>query len=95
MNEFNVEDIVRVVSEPNIDCPFFWVPSMDKYLGKAVRICEKKWSDEKSTYKYRIYEDGASYLWCGNCFLPIEDEPTEDIDEVSFLSILTAGSDTA
>lgn len=69
--EFNVGDVVTVVSKPYEDCPFDWVDCMTNMCGKVVTIVQKEYSEQYKTYRYNILEDEAGCYWCGNCFLPI------------------------
>lgn len=72
--EFDVGDVVTIVSEPYIDCPFNWVEPMTNMCGDTVTIVKKEYSEQYKTYKYKIQEDGEDFIWCGNCFLPLCDQ---------------------
>lgn len=32
---FRIGDVVTVVSQPYLDCPFIWVKGMSRYCGKT------------------------------------------------------------
>lgn len=65
-------DVVTVVSEPYNDCPFTWVDLMTSMCGDTVTIVRKEYSEQYKTYRYRIQEDDENFIWCGNCFLPLD-----------------------
>lgn len=87
-NEFGVGDIVTVVDEPYLDCPFIWGDSMDKYLGVSAVIVSKDWSEGKKEYRYNIDVDGGKHIWCGNCFRAESDfDVAEDSDITEFFGL--------
>lgn len=77
---YRVGDTVRIVDEPYADCPFSWVGAMSDYCGKLATITEVllelEWG-ETNEEGYRIDTDDDNFVWCANCFEPIE----EDIKE--------------
>lgn len=89
--EFFVGDMVQVVFEPYYDCPFTWVTDMDRYCGELVQITNKNYKSGKGCYGYRISADGGSYVWCGNCFIPVVETPDFDITDEEFDKLLLFG----
>lgn len=82
--EFEVGDMVRIVSEPYTDCPFEWLDVMDEYTGMLATIVSKRWGFSFETYAYEIDIDGRRYNWCKNCFLSPHDDEFEaaSIEEI-------------
>ena len=87
-NEFEVGERVRVVSEPYLRCPFSWVSEMDNYCGENVTIVDKRFDGYRNTNAYRIDADDTDFVWCGNCFEPIEEEAFERLTKEDLLSML-------
>lgn len=87
--EFNIGDVVTVVSEPYLDCPFSWVDEMSYMCGKTVTIINKRYVEEYRTYGYRISECGNKFIWCGNCFTTVDDDSWSDV-EIEDDSFVTA-----
>lgn len=80
-NEFEVGDVVQVVSEPYEKCPFGWVDTMSPLCGQTVEISNKWWNEGYRTYVYKLKEDKFGHSWCGNCLTTIEpdfDAATDD-----------------
>ena len=78
--EFQVGEVVRVVSEPYKDCPFTWADGMDKWCGSRVKILALYWSSEDDCYAYEI-ERERGWSFCRNCFVrDSTDSGSEDED---------------
>lgn len=65
-------DVVTVVINPYEKCPFTWVSEMTAMCGHTATIIEKEFYSNEDTYGYRIQEDDGNCIWCGNCFLPLD-----------------------
>ena len=83
--EYNIGDIVRIVSKPYRECPFTWVSNMDNYCGRKAEITDKWYSEWYGQYGYSVNVDGACFNWCGNCFESPEEFYTANQDDISFL----------
>lgn len=81
--KYQVGDIVQVVVEPYLDCPFTWAPAMSNFCGCTAVIteapCHHWLSDE--ICGYRIDLDDGQCVWCENCFEPVQ-EIVESQDDV-------------
>ena len=83
--EYNIGDMVRIVSKPYKECPFTWVSSMDNYCGMEAEITDKRYSAAYGQYKYSVNVDGNRFGLCGNCFESSEEFYAANQDDISFL----------
>lgn len=87
VKEYNVGDVVQIVPEPYLDCPFKWVEDMDNFCCCTAEIIGKHYYKNKEQYGYRIDIDREGWLWCAGCFVST-DEETEDISDEEFDAII-------
>lgn len=78
---YQVGDVVRVVDTPYLECPFTWIPYMDKYCGCECTVRGVEYSWVKRTYKYHLEQDADDIIggitWCSGCLTPVVEEFSE------------------
>ena len=79
---FQVGDVVRIVYEPYMRCPFNWVPDMDECCGVLTAVREVHFRSDKKVWQYKVA--GFAWSWCENCFV-IEQEIEESATDIAML----------
>ena len=88
-SRFKVGDVVHVVAEPYLDCPFNWVSGMTRMCGKEVTISRVLWDGSLHCYAYRIANTNA-FIYCENCFVEAGQDDEIELDESGFADALLA-----
>lgn len=73
-------DVVQVVDEPYVDCPFEWIGEMDECCGRVATITGVSWNEWHKDWGYSIDIDDYLCTWCENCFVAFTDIEESDVD---------------
>lgn len=87
-SRFQVGDVVHVVAEPYLDCPFNWVSGMTRMCGKEVTISRVLWNGSLHCYAYNI--GGSVFTYCENCFVEAGQDNEIELDGSGFADALLA-----
>ena len=66
-------DIVHVVADPYMSCPFTWVADMTQYCGKMATITRIDTGMRGFPNSFLISIDGGVFRWSAGCFQEVYD----------------------